>query len=101
MAPPWNRRWCNVNAGSIQCFAEEISSMAEYLSGMLQAPVGDQTNLTGNYDFDLRWARHPNVDTASPSLFTALKEQLGLRLETTKGTVETIVIDHVERPSAN
>jgi uncharacterized protein (TIGR03435 family) len=63
--------------------------------------VVDQTGLTGKYDFTLTWAPEgmPNAD--GPSLFTALQEQLGLKLEPTKAPVDILVIDHVEMPSAN
>jgi uncharacterized protein (TIGR03435 family) len=67
-------------------------------------PVRDQTGLSGKFDFTLRWstdvAHAADVD-AAPSLFTAVKDQLGLRLEAVKGPAEVFVIDHVERPSEN
>jgi uncharacterized protein (TIGR03435 family) len=76
--------------------------------------VQDQTGLDGEYDFTLRWTgenlaapRGIESDTAGqsdssgPSLFTALQQQLGLRLESKKGSVDTIVIEHIERPSGN
>jgi len=79
----------------------------------LGRPVLDKTGLKGNYDFTLQWTpdenRTPTVgqqgtdDTPppGPSIFTAIQEQLGLRLEPQKGPVEVLVIDHVERPSEN
>jgi len=77
------------------------------LASLTERMVLDETNLTGKYDIDLRYA--PDIDTPgqtqadrnSPSLFTALQEQLGLKLESKKGPVEMFVIDHVERPSEN
>jgi uncharacterized protein (TIGR03435 family) len=74
--------------------------------------VIDATGLTGAYDVHLKWAMDslstpagPNAtplsDATGPSIFTALQEQLGLKLESTKGPVEVLVINHVERPSAN
>jgi uncharacterized protein (TIGR03435 family) len=76
--------------------------------------VLDQTGLTGNYDFTLQWTpesptsngiQGPDSATtpgsSGPSLFTALQEQLGLKLESTKAPVDVLVIDHVERPSEN
>jgi uncharacterized protein (TIGR03435 family) len=80
--------------------------------------VVDNTGLTGKYDMTLKWAPDDNhgasapadnhgasADVSSadsgPSIFTALQEQLGLKLEPTKGPVETIVVDHVEMPSEN
>ena len=67
-------------------------------------PVIDQTALPGRYDFTLRWTSDVSAENepgAPPSLFTAIKEQLGLRLDAVKGPAEVFVIDRVERPSAN
>jgi len=78
--------------------------------------VVNQTGLSGTYDFTLRWTRErlaatgqqgdsPGSATSSepegPALFTGLQEQLGLRLVSTKGPVEVLVIDHIEKPSEN
>ena len=75
--------------------------LAEILSGQVGDLVIDRTGLSGEYDFTLEWA--PNLTPAGdgPSLFTALDEQLGLRLDSAKTPVQAIVIDHVERPSEN
>lgn len=70
-------------------------------------PIVDRTGLAGRYDFDLRWMRDEMAATVSavkdtpPGLFTALQEQLGLRLEATKAPADVVVIDKVERPAAN
>jgi hypothetical protein len=67
-------------------------------------PVIDRTSLTGRYDFTLRWTYDLSQESESgapPSLFTAIKEQLGLRVDAVKGPAEVFVIDHVERPSQN
>jgi uncharacterized protein (TIGR03435 family) len=83
------------------------ASMADFVLGMqffLDRPIIDQTGLTGRYDFKLRYTYDDsdNPETnAPPGLFTALKEQLGLKLEATKAQANVIVIDHVERPSEN
>ncbi len=68
----------------------------------------DRTGLTGNYDYELKWtpdsvadAGADNGKVAAPPLFTALEEQLGLRLESQRGPVEGLVVDKVEMPSAN
>ena len=77
----------------------------------LGRPVYNQTGLTGNYNFTLQFA--PGQSSAlqdasaepdpagGPSIFTALQEQLGLKLEPTKGPVPVMVVDHIERPSEN
>jgi uncharacterized protein (TIGR03435 family) len=76
----------------------------------------DHTGLAGSFDFQLTWTLDTSLsaadgdkataggiapDRAGGSFFTAVQEQLGLKLESTKGPVETIIIDHVERPSEN
>jgi len=78
---------------------------------ILDRPVVDKTGLTGRYDFDLEWAPDetqfggdlPPASAAatSPPLFEAIQQQLGLRLEATRGPVAALVVDTVERPSAN
>lgn len=77
--------------------------------------VVDRTGLAGTFDIDLRWtpdtaftegsqsaaAPSPSLDGNEPPLFTAIQEQLGLRLKRTKGPLDVLVIDHVERPTPN
>jgi len=76
---------------------------AQGFHGDLDRPVIDQTGLTGMFDIHLEFAREgaPAGDLSAPSLFTAVQEQLGLRLTPDKGPVEVLVIDHLERPSEN
>ena len=69
-------------------------------------PIVDQTGLTGKWDLKWTWASDESrlpADTVNPppGLFTAIQEQLGLKLEAVKAPAEVLVIDHVERPSAN
>lgn len=67
-------------------------------------PIVDQTGLEGRYDFQLRWSRdEANIadPNAPPGLFTAFQEQLGLKLEPVRAPADVLVIDHVDRPSAN
>jgi uncharacterized protein (TIGR03435 family) len=98
-----------------------IAGLVRHLSRQLGRTVVDKTGLTGKYDFTLKWTpderqapmfkgtegSQPGTDSApppestGPSIFTAIQEQLGLKLEAQKGTVEVLVIDHVERPSEN
>jgi uncharacterized protein (TIGR03435 family) len=80
-----------------------IGSLAFALSDDLARKVVDKTGLTGNYDIDLKWTPDDkqSADNAGPSLFTALEEQLGLKLESAKGPVYVFIIDHVEKPSEN
>ena len=70
-------------------------------------PVFDKTGLNGNYDFTLEWVNRKLSAASDPgltdglSLFTALQEQLGLKLESSTAPFDTVVIDHAERPSEN
>jgi uncharacterized protein (TIGR03435 family) len=75
-----------------------LGPLVQSLSGVVGRVVIDRTGLTGLFDFELKWAQDPTADTAVPSIFTALQEQLGLKLESTRGPVDVLVIDHVERP---
>jgi uncharacterized protein (TIGR03435 family) len=72
-----------------------LSDLARYLSQTLGRTVVDQTGLAGVFEIKLEWM--PDEE----SLFTAIQEQLGLRLEPAKEAVDVLVIDHVEKPSGN
>ena len=104
-------------------YGEKLTALAEVLSRQPELEgrkAVDQTGLTGEYDFTMKWSREREanrqergsdrgegsagvqpVDDSGPSLFAALQEQLGLKLESRKGPVDTIVIVHIERPSDN
>jgi uncharacterized protein (TIGR03435 family) len=75
------------------------------LGGILGRQVGrvvqNKTGLNGYYDFRLEWNPEQTADSSIPSIFAALQEQLGLRLESAKGPVDILVIDHLEKPDAN
>jgi uncharacterized protein (TIGR03435 family) len=90
--------------------------LARTLTRILGAQVVDQTGLTGRYDFELDWAPalDANISAANnaasapapdgptgPSIFAAIKDQLGLKLESTKAPVQALAIDHVAEPSPN
>ena len=93
-----------VTPGKIVLKGSSLSLLASLLSSQgLSHTVVDKTGLTELYDITLRWSPE-NVgssDASLPSLFTALQEQLGLKLEYNKNPIDVIVIDHIERPSAN
>jgi uncharacterized protein (TIGR03435 family) len=87
-----------------------IREFANLLTGAartdLNRNVIDQTGLTGRYDFALNWspqdqALAEQMKATGPAIFSALQEQLGLKLKTTKGMLDTIVVDHIEMPSEN
>ena len=94
-----------------------MTQIIQFLSPSVNRVVMDRTGLTGNFDLDLQWtperlpqpapgtpADQPirvngtDIDPNGPSIFTALQEQLGLKLDSTKGPVDVLVIDHVEQP---
>jgi uncharacterized protein (TIGR03435 family) len=72
--------------------AVTMSMIAALLEGAVGRNVFDRTGLAGKFDVDLQW---------TPSIFTAVREQLGLKLEWTRGPVDILVIDHAEQPAAN
>lgn len=97
--------------------AQTLSQFIQILSRRLGRTVIDKTGLTGKFDITLEWtpdqtesqslqlppdSPRPGVsDAAGPSIFTAIQEQLGLKLESKKGPVEIFVIEHAEKPSEN
>ncbi len=113
---------------TMECHGATMADLARTISQQLGATVVDRTELKGNYDFTLAWApdegggptmtgslpmamRMPAAgvppdssappEASGPSVFTALEEQLGLKLEARKQPVDAIVIDHIEQPSPN
>jgi uncharacterized protein (TIGR03435 family) len=101
-----------VNDGELTAGDIPISSLTYSLAGEVGRTVIDKTGLTGNYNFELKWTPEregqANVDNgqadaqgSASSIFTALEEQLGLKLQPSKGPVQTLVVDHVEMPTEN
>lgn len=104
--------------GDIEALGTPMEIVVAVLSQQLGRTIVNQTGLSGSFDFTLHWVPAETVvheanaldtsppaaqlsDDAGPTIFTALEEQLGLRLESQKIPLETIVIDHIEMPSAN
>ncbi len=77
-----------------------IDRFAELLSRQTNVPVLNRTGMEGSFHVRLKWSRNTSLDDG-PSLFTAIQEQLGLRLRPEKVPVEVMVIDHAQRPSEN
>jgi len=83
------------------------NTMSDFALGMqayMDRPVVDETGLPGRYDFTLRWTPYnsqTNEPNAAPDIFTAIQEELGLKLEATKGPADVLIVDHVARPSPN
>lgn len=77
-----------------------VSGLARFLSSQVGRTIIDQSGLADKYDFTLTYS--PDMgDTTGPSIFTALQEQLGLKLDSSKGPVEVVVIDNAQKPSEN
>jgi uncharacterized protein (TIGR03435 family) len=103
--------------GNLPCTNATMADLASVLQGaVLDRPVVDQTGITGRYDFTLLWTPDefqfggaaaknppppPTNGAAPPDLFTAMQEQLGLKLESTKAQAEVFVIDKVSKPTEN
>ena len=94
---------CGISGSNDQLTAGSfaLSSFANFLSGQVRRIVIDRTNLDGVWDFTLKWT--PNdaqqTDPDRPLIFTALEEQLGLKLESTTAPVDVLVVERVERPT--
>jgi uncharacterized protein (TIGR03435 family) len=89
-----------IASGAVTARSVPLAQYAELLSQQTGRLVIDSTGLTGSFDFEVHWTPdsvQQKTDDA-PSLFTALQEQLGLKLEATRGPVDVLVIDQVERP---
>ena len=78
-----------------------MGRMVEILGGFTGSVVSNDTGLGGEYDFTLEWVQDAAANDPGPTLFTALREQLGLRLVSTEKLAPVIVIDHIDRPSDN
>jgi uncharacterized protein (TIGR03435 family) len=95
----WNSQAITLKATNVT-----IADFVWAMGLILDRPAADQTGLAGRFDFTLRWApetARPDDPNAPPNVFTAMQEQLGLKLDATKAPVDVLVIDHVDRPSPN
>lgn len=92
-----------IRRGEIDCRNCEISAMPMFLSQVVGGTVVDHTELKRHYDFTLDFSPDPTADMndGRPSIFTALREQLGLQLIYEKAPVDVLVIDQVQRPTPN
>jgi uncharacterized protein (TIGR03435 family) len=112
---PGERPSCGIRIGmgNLAMGGTPLSQFANSLAMFTGRTVQDKTGLTGNYDVTLTWTpdqmpqrppgapEPPPIDPNGPSIFTAVQEQLGLKLESQKGPVAVLVIDRVERPKEN
>ena len=98
----------NLNGQNSEVVLSGKSDTMADLASAIADPVGrkviDKTGLTGTADITLKWTDDVAAEQGGPnvvSIFTALEDQLGLRLQPSKGPVDTLVIDHVEMPTEN
>lgn len=115
---PDGRPVCGGRGGFGQMIAggQTMAQFATQLSQLTRSLVVDRTGLAGGYDFEMKWTPTPDqlppgapppgfqpppIDPNGPSLFAALDEQLGLKLESTRGSVDVLVIDRIEHPAEN
>jgi uncharacterized protein (TIGR03435 family) len=107
-----NRSTRRSAGGQLTVMNGTVANLASALSNILGRTVVENTGLIGSYDMTLKWTPDeyqapplrpdlPPADPNGPSIFTALQEQLGLKLESAKGPVEVLVIDSVSKPSEN
>ncbi len=85
----------------VRAGGDSLAVLAYELSWRLGRPVIDRTGLSYREAFRLEWQEAASADATGPSLFTAIQEQLGLKLEPARGLVPVLVIDHAERPAEN
>ena len=79
-----------------------IEDLVGSLSARLESPVRNLTGLAGGwYDFDVPFARDITVTTAAAGLVTAVEEELGLKLNRSKGPVRVLIVEHIEKPTEN
>jgi uncharacterized protein (TIGR03435 family) len=108
-------RMIRMGINQLHASSQTLANFTQALSRLLGRTVIDKTGLKGNFDIALEWApdqtqalqlppdapKPPVSDPSGPTIFTAIQEQLGLKLESKKGPVDIFVIDHAEKPSAN
>jgi uncharacterized protein (TIGR03435 family) len=91
----------SMGRGQLSGHKVSMTMLASILELQLDRNVRDNTGIQGDFDIKLEWSPDETADRAGPSIFTALQEQLGLKLGSQKGPVEVLVIDSAEKASAN
>jgi uncharacterized protein (TIGR03435 family) len=97
-----DQRWGSAGPDRVEGAKESAADLAIFLSYAVRQPVVDKTALTGSYDFKLSFAPPNDSNSTLPDIFTAVQEQLGLKLIPAKVPVDYLVIDHIDRvPTEN
>ena len=103
----WYRMGMNGGVKKVEFSGTPVARLLPILSNETGRTVVDKSGLAGKYNFTLSWRAAlaeggaDDAAVSAPDLFTAIQEQLGLKLEPTKGPVDVLVIDHIERPAEN
>jgi uncharacterized protein (TIGR03435 family) len=104
-----NGRTINGGYGKLSAQGMTMDSLAQELAKRVGRPVSDKTGIAGRFDVTLRWTPEEGpaklngspIPDPPPDIFTAIGDQLGLKLEATKGPVDVLVVDHLEMPELN
>jgi uncharacterized protein (TIGR03435 family) len=94
---PCSEQCYQKGVGTLTWKSVPLAQFAELLSQLTGRVVTDATGLAGTFDLDLQWSDDPGAD--APSILTAVREQLGLRLEPKRVSVDVLIVDHIERPT--
>ena len=101
-AKPGSSKGGSGGPGTIDMPSTTMKSFAGMLTARLKRPVADKTGAAGDYEVKLRFAPDGDAESPLPSIFTALDEEMGIKLESAKVPVEMVVIDHLEKaPTEN
>jgi uncharacterized protein (TIGR03435 family) len=90
-----------ITSTTFNAFGIPLPNVIRLLAGHMSAPIVDETKLAGTFDVALRWANEPGGSDDAPVIGTAIREQLGLRLERRQVPLEVLVVDRIERPAAD
>ena len=90
-----------IGNGNLKLAGHRVDDLADALSRILGRKVLDRTGLAGQFDVELKWTPDLAPPDGGPSIFTAIEEQLGLKLESGKAPIDVLVIDHIDHASNN
>ena len=90
-----------IGTEQITLIGNPMAMLLQVVVNKVTAPVSDETGLIGRYDIDMQWSNEVAPSDDRPSIYTALQEQLGLKLERRRVTTEVLVVDRLERPTPN
>lgn len=95
----WRPCSMRMGRGTLTAGSMKMANLAGTLSSAVQRVVVDRTGLAGGFDFDLTFSMDQSADASAPSIFTAVQEQLGLKLDSVRIPTDVLVVDSIERPT--